>query len=42
MKELVENKNGIFMPLRSIHVKSKQKETQINELISKCMDWIQS
>lgn len=42
MKELVENKNGIFMPLRSIHVKSKQKETQINELISKCMNWIQS
>jgi len=42
LNELVEKKEGTFFPLKSIHVKSKQKDQQISELIAKCVDWIQS
>lgn len=42
MRDLVEMKKGVFVPLRSIHVKSKQKDKQIAELISSCLKWIES
>lgn len=42
MKSLVESKNGQFYPLRSIHVKSRQKNNQINDLVLKSIQWIES
>ncbi len=42
MRTLVESKRGLFYPLRSIHVKSRQKNNQVNDLIQKSIQWIES
>lgn len=41
MKNLVESKKGLFHTLKSIHVKSKQKDRQIEELIHSCIRWLE-
>jgi len=42
MKTLIESKNGQFYPLGSIHVKSRQKDNQVNDLILKSLQWLES
>ena len=42
IQSLVESKNGQFYPLRSVHVKSRQKVNQINDLCNKSIQWLES
>ena len=42
MQSLVESKNGQFYSLRSVHVKSRQKVNQINDLCNKSIQWLES
>ena len=41
MKSLVESKEGQYSSLRSIHVKSKNKDNQINDLKHKSIQWLE-
>lgn len=41
MKDLVEKKKGVFTPLNSIHVKSKNKEKMITSLVEKSLVWLE-